>query len=210
MTTPVPDYELALDSVSHSFRGSADLFTDVSYAFERGAMYAIVGPSGSGKSTLLHILSGWLAPSSGVVTRVGFDSLQWVFQNPFGVGKRTAADLVALPLIARGSPRNDAAKWAQRYLGDMGLARSAHKQFRSLSGGEAQRVMLARALAARPDLLLIDEPTAQLDFETTAAVNRVIANASTNESIVIVATHDSDTKSKCDFVLDLGDYHAHR
>jgi ABC-type lipoprotein export system ATPase subunit len=209
MITPVPDHELSLDSVSHSFRGSGNLFTDVCYVFERGAMYAIVGPSGSGKSTLLHILSGWLTPTSGVVTRVGFESLQWVFQNPFGVGKRTAIDLVALPLIARGLTRNEAAEWAQRYLANMGLARSVHKQFRSLSGGEAQRVMLARALAARPDLLLIDEPTAQLDHATTAAVNRVIANASTDESIVIVATHDAETRSKCDFVLDLGEYHAH-
>jgi len=80
------------------------------------------------------------------------------------------------------------------------------RQFRHLSGGEAQRLMLARAAASSPDLLLVDEPTAQLDRATAHVVNAVLSNVASSRTIVIVATHDEETRDACDVNLDLAQY----
>jgi len=199
---------LRLRGLSHSFAGSPPLFENLDWDFRAGEICAVVGPSGTGKSTLLNLIAGWLKPTSGSVRAEGLVDLQWVFQNPYGVARRTAIDHVVLPLLADGKKRTEAMAEAQRLLAEMKLYHLADTRFRDLSGGEAQRLMLARALAAGPDLLLIDEPTAQLDRATTATVNDVISRACTPTSVVIVATHDQDTREKCDVVLDLGDFRA--
>lgn len=99
-------------------------------------------------------------------------------------------------------PAADAA--ARATLERFGLASSADKPFRSLSGGEAQRLMLARGLAAEPDLLLVDEPTAQLDARTAMDVNEALLAASSPMTIVVVATHDARTRDACTRHIDLG------
>lgn len=127
-----------------------------------------------------------------------------MFQNPHGVAGRTAVDHVALPLLARGALHPEARRRARAGLERVGLAHVADAPFRDLSGGEAQRLMLARGLASKPDLLLVDEPTAQLDARTSVSVNEAIASVATEGTIVVVATHDAQTRDACTAVIDLG------
>ncbi|NEB06769.1 ATP-binding cassette domain-containing protein, partial [Streptomyces sp. SID13726] len=150
-------------------------------------------------------LAGWVAPRSGTIERVGVERTGWVFQNPHGVARRAALDHVVLPLLARGARRRDAETEALDVLDRFALAPVAGRPFRALSGGEAQRLMLARAVALAPDLLLVDEPTAQLDLATAATVNDVLAGIAQQSSIVVVATHDPHTRDACTRVVDLAD-----
>jgi lipoprotein-releasing system ATP-binding protein len=195
---------VTLDGVGHAWPGREPLFTGISRSFEPGRVCALVGPSGSGKSTLLSILAGMLVPSSGTIRRPLTARITWVFQNPHGVARRNALDHVALPLLARGVARSEADAEARTLLVRFGLDRRADARFAELSGGEAQRLMLARGMAAAPDLLLVDEPTAQLDRATAAEVNATIGGLARSGIAVVVATHDADTRAACDDVLDLG------
>jgi ABC-type lipoprotein export system ATPase subunit len=131
-------------------------------------------------------------------------SVAWVFQNPHGVPRRTALDHVALPCLVRGATHGAARDEARRYLERVGLQHVARAPFATLSGGEAQRLMLARGLASRPGLLLVDEPTAQLDHRTAGEVNAAIAEIAESGCIVVVATHDERTRDACTDVIDLG------
>ena len=160
-----------LTNVGHKFAATPWLFRHLSARCENGALTAIIGPSGSGKSTLLSLIAGWDTPTEGTITvpcPVDAQSprIAWVFQNPFGVRARSAIDHVALPLLARGMSRAQADVEASRLLDAFNLAHLATRPFRDLSGGESQRVLLARGLACAPTLLLVDEPTAQLDQST--------------------------------------------
>ena len=194
---------LALESVGHRFEGAEHLFRGLSLVLVAGRVYALTGPSGSGKSTLLSILAGWMRPSEGAVTRDAAARVSWVFQNPHGVAARTALDHVALPLLARGLRRPEAELAARELLGRFGLARLHGRPFASLSGGEAQRLMLARGIAAVPDLLLVDEPTAQLDRRTAETVNDSLVALRSPGTIVVIATHDPSTRDRCTDLIDL-------
>ncbi|GAA3590114.1 ATP-binding cassette domain-containing protein [Klugiella xanthotipulae] len=198
--------QINLTDVSHSFSGQPQLFTHVTFSICSGEMVAIVGPSGSGKSTLLSILAGWQKPSEGEVLRSGIESISWVFQNPHGVAQRSALDHVSLPLLARGLGRSEADTEARRILEIFGLLELSHRPFSSLSGGEAQRLMLSRAVAKKPSVLLVDEPTAQLDMASAKTVNAVLSSLSGIDSIVVVATHDFHTRDACSRVIDLNDF----
>ena len=193
-------------SLGHGFPGGTRLFGGVSFTFTRGDIVAICGPSGSGKSTLLSILAGWEHPLEGTVNRNGITSTGWVFQNPHGVAARTAQDHVAFPLLAKGHSRREADIQAQKVLGNFGLSDVAHQPFRELSGGEAQRLMLARAVCIAPDLLLVDEPTAQLDQTTARTVNSTLQRIADGGSIVLIATHDHGTRDACAYTIDLADH----
>ncbi len=194
---------IELVALGHRFPGSPPLFDDLSETLEPGEVYSLTGPSGSGKSTLLAILAGWIRPSSGEVRRTGVEDVGWVFQNPFGVPGRTAADHVALAYLARGHRPSDADAAARVTLERFGLSDSADRPFRALSGGEAQRLMLARGLAAEPNLLLVDEPTAQLDARTATDVNDALLAAASPTTIAVVATHDARTRAACTRHIDL-------
>ena len=135
------------------------------------------------------------------VERVG-----WVFQNPYGVPGRTALDHVVFPLLAKGLRRREAEPQALEAMGLFDLEYAADRRFSELSGGEAQRLMLARAVCSRPDMLLVDEPTAQLDTRTAHSVSHVLGNLAGQGMIVLVATHDPDTRDACGRVIDLADY----
>ena len=197
-------------NVSHSFAGTSRLFVDLNLAITPGEVVGIVGPSGSGKSTLLSIIAGWESPVSGSVERDGIERVGWVFQNPHGVARRTALDHVVLPLLARGYARRAAVESAVEIMHRFNLVSAAERRFSALSGGEAQRLMLARAVASGPDLLLVDEPTAQLDWATAATVNRVLGAVGSEDTIVIVATHDPQTQLACSRVVDLTDFQTPR
>jgi ABC-type lipoprotein export system ATPase subunit len=195
---------LTMEGLGHSFHPPRMLFTALDATIEAGEMVAVTGPSGAGKSTFLSLVAGWLDPSEGTISRQGVDKTSWVFQNPHGVPGRTALDHVTLPLLAAGLRRAEADGRGQGIMAQFGLTELADQPFRHLSGGESQRLMLARAVATNPDLLLVDEPTAQLDRSTAATVNAVLTNLVSKDKIVLIATHDPDTRAACARVLDLG------
>ncbi|MEU0488108.1 ATP-binding cassette domain-containing protein [Nocardiopsis sp. NPDC006139] len=189
--------------LGHRFGDNPMLFEDLSFTLAPGHITGLCGPSGCGKSTLLSILAGWVAPTAGSVDPVGVERTGWVFQNPYGVPGRTALDHVVLPLLARGRRREEAEEHARRVLGDFRLDAVADRPFRRLSGGEAQRLMLARAVCSAPDLLLVDEPTAQLDLRTAETVNATLGAIARTDTIVVIATHDPRTRDACTHVIDL-------
>jgi lipoprotein-releasing system ATP-binding protein len=196
---------LRAESLSHGFKDAPLLFRDLSFVVEPGEILGICGPSGSGKSTLLSIFAGWEKPRHGTTTKENIDTVNWVFQNPHGVARRKARDHVVFPLLAAGQDRLTAVEDAMPVLESFGLTDIADRDFRELSGGEAQRLMLARAVATAPDLLLVDEPTAQLDVQTSATVNETLGAVAQNGAIVLIATHDPGTRAACTRVIDLAD-----
>ncbi|RDV44358.1 ABC transporter ATP-binding protein [Leifsonia sp. ku-ls] len=191
---------VTLVEVSHSF--GRPLFDPVSHTFAAGRVTGIVGPSGCGKSTLLGIVAGMIRPTSGRVERT-VARCAWVFQNPHGVAPRRVLDHVSLPILARGAGRRQADARARALLRNFGLEERAEATFGALSGGEAQRLMLARAVASQPDLLLVDEPTAQLDRAMAAHVNVTLGHLASGGAAVVIATHDPATRDACDEVIDL-------
>lgn len=194
---------LTTHGLGHRFGDSPWLFRGLQLALRPGLVYGLTGPSGSGKSTLLGILAGWIDAVEGTVSRDGVGKIGWVFQSPHGVARRTAADHVALPLLARGESPATADQQALDHLATFGLADKARSTFGQLSGGEAQRLMLARAIAAEPSLLLVDEPTAQLDPATAHSVAEVIVGLAGPATIVVVATHDRVVQDACTAQLTL-------
>jgi ABC-type lipoprotein export system ATPase subunit len=193
-------------ALSHGFPGTGELFSGLDLELVAGDLVAITGPSGSGKSTLLSLLARWETPLRGRVVWEGVESVGWVFQNPHGVSNRLAIDHVALPLVARGASRSEAELEASRIMDRFGLAAVGARPFAALSGGEAQRLMLARAVAKAPSLLLVDEPTAQLDPAAAHTVNTVLGELAMADAIVVVATHDADTAAACGRHVDLRDH----
>jgi putative ABC transport system ATP-binding protein len=189
--------------LSHHFGDNPDLFSHLDFELHPGEVVGLCGPSGSGKSSLLSIVAGWQEPSQGRVQRDHIHRTAWVFQNPHGVARRTAIDHVVLPLLGTGASREEAEDQAVAILSLFGLVSISGRLFRDLSGGEAQRLMLARAVATSPDLLLVDEPTAQLDQHTAATVNATLSNIAHSNAIVVIATHDPVTRAACSRVIDL-------
>jgi len=166
-----------------------------------GARIALTGRSGSGKSTLLHLLAGLDEPSLGTVSwpalgprsalrpgRVGM-----VFQGPSLLPALSVAENVALPLLLAGRSEAEAIAGAGAALARLGLADLSAKLPEEISGGQAQRVAVARALTGAPALLLADEPTGQLDHDNAAAVVDVLDEAARHSGAALVlATHDDE------------------
>jgi len=194
--------------VRFSHDRTASLFSDFNVELRPRLLYGLVGSSGSGKSTLLSLLAGFRQPSAGEVIREGVDRVGWVLQNPVGSPRRTALDLVAQPLLYHGASREHAEQEARQLLTAFKLDNVADREFRLLSGGEAQRLAFARAAASNVDALLLDEPTAQLDPSTAESVRHVIRQLVSDDRIVVLATHDQALSAACDVVIDLGAYRA--
>lgn len=197
---------MRLTAVGHRFGEGPWLFRDLTTQLDPGHVYALTGPSGSGKSTLLGILASWIAPAEGSVIHDGDHHTTWVAQHPHGAARRAVIDHVELPLLAQGLSVSDARARATELLDRFRLATHADHPFSALSGGEAQRLMLARGIAAQPALLLVDEPTAQLDRRTAATVDAVIGELANEGTVVVVATHDAQTRDACTDRLDLDDH----
>ncbi|MBN9141999.1 MAG: ATP-binding cassette domain-containing protein [Micrococcales bacterium] len=183
--------------------GSPPLFSELSFRADAGELMAVTGPSGSGKSTLLSLLGGWLTPTAGELIIENVDRLALVPQNPHGVAGRSALDHVALPLVARGVRRGEADARAREHLALLRLSGAAERPYRMLSGGERQRMLLARALAGEPGLLLVDEPTAQLDATSAREVCDALGELGGAGVIVVVATHDPRVVEVCTTVVDV-------
>jgi ABC-type lipoprotein export system ATPase subunit len=183
-----------------------EVFNDLSVRFAAGRLSAVTGPSGSGKSTLLHLLAGLDLPTAGEVVVAGTPISQLdataraelrrsriglVTQGTDLVPFLGAQESIELALALRGVERRDATERAERSLADVGLAELAGQRVSRLSMGERQRVALARALAARPALLLADEPTARLDEANARAVGALFAQlAAQTGAAIVCATHD--------------------
>ena len=172
-----------------------------------GEMLYIVGPSGSGKTTLLSVLSGILRPNEGNVVVDGSDiwrlasdkladfrlhKIGFVFQDFHLFPRLTTAENVAIPLILKRVPWNDAMAEAIKYLDVVGLKARADVPPVKLSGGEQQRVAIARAIAGQPDVLIMDEPTASLDGDTGHAIVGFVKQHLLNERrCILIVTHDN-------------------
>jgi ABC-type lipoprotein export system ATPase subunit len=197
---------IALTGVGHAFAGQPPLFRGITATLASGDVVALTGPSGSGKSTLLSIMANWLVSTEGTVDVPAGIVTVWVFQNPHGVARRTALDHVVLPILARGARRAHAEGQARRLLAAFDLEEVAGRPFAALSGGEGQRLMLARAVARQAGLILVDEPTAQLDHTSADSVIGVLRSMAGRGAVVVVATHDPRVRDACTRVLDLTEH----
>jgi len=194
---------------------------DFSFAAHFGEIIYIVGPSGSGKTTLLSMISGILRPSAGTVTVEGTDiwtlsedaiaefrlnKIGFVFQDYHLFPRLTTAENVAIPLILRKREWNGALKDALDNLEIVGLKNRAALLPVKLSGGEQQRVAIARALVGRPDILILDEPTASLDGDTGQAIIQFIkTNVLTEARCIVIVTHDARIFGFADRILRMED-----
>ncbi|GAA1560518.1 ATP-binding cassette domain-containing protein [Kribbella hippodromi] len=168
---------------------------------EPGARIAITGSSGSGKSTLLHLLAGLETPTGGVVDWPELTDrardIAVVFQGPSLLPALTVAENAALAAILTGTSEAEADERAAAALTTVGIASLANQLADTLSGGQAQRTAIARALALRPRLLLADEPTGQLDTETGSHVlDALLAAADETGAALVVTTHDPAVASR--------------
>ena len=200
--------------------GAEHVFHDLTLALSARELSAVTGPSGSGKSTLLHLLAGLDLPSAGEVLVLGTPVSQLdatgrarlrrehigvVTQGTDLVPFLTAQESVELTLTMRGVTRGDAAARATATLAAVGLDELSRQRVARLSMGERQRVAVARALAARPQLLLADEPTARLDEANARAVGELFVGLARSAGTAIVcATHDPLLIEQADEMLRLG------
>jgi len=201
--------------------GDADLmlFENLSFQIWQGEMLAIVGQSGAGKSTLLHILGALDRPSAGTVYCAHSEvnaltesaaaefrnrEIGFVWQFHYLLPEFTALENVAMPLLTRGQDLPAAKEEASRWLREVGLEARGHHRSGELSGGEQQRLSLARALITRPKLLLADEPTGDLDGRTAEAVFELIARLHREHQLTsLIATHNVAFARRCHRVLRL-------
>ncbi len=200
-------------------RGRLVLFDKLSFDVPEGQMLAIVGQSGAGKSTLLHILGALDTPSEGDVffTSISLRSLRsreaasfrnrevgYVWQFHYLLPEFTALENVAMPLLARGETKAEALKSAERWLNEVELGDRMGHRAGELSGGEQQRVSLARALVTRPRVLLADEPTGDLDGQTADMVFSLIERLHATHGLTsVIVTHNTALARRCDRILRL-------
>lgn len=183
---------LIAGSLAHHF-GDRRLFVDVSITAEPGRMYVVHGPSGCGKSTLLAILGGLLRPSAGSVVRTppALAAIAWVLQGMDGLAARSTLDNAMMFAAVDGTTLVQARRAAADALGSVGLTDRPEARARSLSGGENQRLCVARALACDRPIVLADEPTSQLDRHNATRVMAALNDAALRRTVLVV-THDLD------------------
>jgi lipoprotein-releasing system ATP-binding protein len=184
-----------------------------------GEVVAIIGESGSGKSTLLHLLGGLDQPTSGEVTlggiqlrrltedelsRIRNERVGFVFQFHHLLREFSAEENVMMPQLIAGKPEREARSRARELLADVGLARRLEHKPSQLSGGEQQRVAVARALANDPLVLLADEPSGNLDPGTSEHLHDLLFDVSArHRSAMVIVTHDMNLAARADRMLEL-------
>ncbi|MGQ4557348.1 ATP-binding cassette domain-containing protein [Halobellus sp. GM3] len=221
----------AVDISREYTRGDANIFgrgtapsvqalDGVSLSVRPGEVVGIAGPSGSGKSTLLHLLAALDIPSSGTVslngtatdqygvrgrTKLRLEHVGIVFQRFHLLSSLTARSNVALPLVELGWPKADRRERAVELLEEVGLdTRTTHRPG-ELSGGEQQRIAIARSLSTEPALVVADEPTGELDSQASTRVLELLRRITAEDRAVVLASHDQQAIDACDRVLYLQD-----
>lgn len=209
-------------NLSKTYRNAevpVDVFTDLDMEVEKGEMVAIVGPSGIGKSTLLHLLGGLDRPDGGtirvaerVLTEMSSDEMArfrnrnvgFVFQFHHLLPEFTATENVAMPGWIGRIDRDEALQTATNLLAELGLAGRGHHFPNQLSGGEQQRVAIARALLPDPVLFLADEPTGNLDLETSEKVFALMRECHLKRQLTsVIVTHNRELAARCDRVIEM-------
>ncbi len=193
MRAPASDLPIVLQEASVSV-GPLTILDRISLSLEPGAPTVLIGPNGSGKTTLIRVAMGLCYPTSGSITWGGRaqshgERRAMVFQRPIML-RRTVAANVAFALSAAGMTRNQRSARVADLLRSVGLKGLAIRSARRLSGGEQQRLALARALARDPEILFLDEPTASLDPTATKAVEDIVRSIASCGIKVVMATHD--------------------
>ena len=198
---------------------SVDALRGVSLEIPKGQFAAVMGPSGSGKSTLMHILAGLDQPTSGTVTIAGQDIAElsdngltllrrqhigFIFQFFNLLPMLTAEENILLPLRLAGEQVDGA--WANEIIDKVGLGDRRRHRPAELSGGQQQRVAIARALASRPTVMFADEPTGNLDSQTSAEILVLLRDmVTTYGQTTVMVTHDANAAAMADRVLFLAD-----
>ncbi|HKV35592.1 MAG TPA: ABC transporter ATP-binding protein [Pyrinomonadaceae bacterium] len=186
-----------------------EVLRGVTFTVNAGECVAITGASGSGKSTLLHLVGGLDEPDHGSLTAFGRERIGFVFQFHYLLPDLTALENVALPLLIKRS--TNAFQQAEKLLNDTGLTHRLDHPIAHLSGGEQQRVAVARALITDPDLILADEPTGNLDAAISEEIGRSLVNYVRERSkMALIATHSPSLAQLCDYSLCLEEGRLHR
>lgn len=209
---------IRVKGLTFSYRRGQPILEDVDSAFESSRICALTGPSGRGKSTLLYLLGMLLAPDGGTIEIDGRDvvslsdaerswlrahRLGFVFQDAALDTTRTVMDNVIEGALYTGMPRRRARHRAHALLHRFDVDLRADHRPGQVSGGQAQRVALCRALLNDPDVVLADEPTGNLDADSAARVLDAFRDVADDGATVIVATHDPGVVARCDHVLTL-------
>ena len=213
---------LVVHDLCKSYRSGTeriDVLIGLSLLLEKGQMIAITGVSGSGKSTLLHVLGGMDRPDKGSIRIAGREMLDlgphelsnlrnktlgFVFQFHHLLPEFSAAENVMMPLLIRGVAPPEARRVAQAALEDVGLGARAHHRPGELSGGEQQRAAIARSLVGRPQLLLADEPTGNLDPHTGDSIGMLLHELHVRHNLSsILVTHNEKLARICSRVYRL-------
>lgn len=215
---------IRVEGVTKQYRqGAVDVtaLRDVSLSIERGEFVSIMGPSGSGKSTLLNLLGALDQPTRGEVwidgqairtmsdddrTRLRRERIGFVFQFFNLLPTLSAVENVSLPALLAGRPRSEVFPRARSLLERVGLGHRFDHRSVELSGGEMQRVAVARALVLDPPVLLADEPTGNLDSKAGTEILRLLQNASRELArTVVMVTHDARAATHGDTIIELKD-----
>ena len=184
---------------------SIKVLKDISFNFESGKIYSIMGPSGSGKSTLLNILSLIETPTSGLIeinknkikpnNKVENDTIRAkkigiIYQDKNLLSDFTALENVYLPNLLISREKKNSIQLAKKLIKKLGMLNRLNHYPSELSGGENQRIAIARALINEPDIILADEPTGSLDFENAEIIFKILFNLKSKNRIIIFATHN--------------------
>lgn len=211
---------LTLENVTYTYKNALrSAVSGITYAFDEGKVYAVVGPSGSGKSTLLSLLAGLDLPTEGKVAfdgdsldeldldRYRRESISMIFQAFHLFPLLTVMENVCFPMELCGITPKDAKPRAANLLEGVGITKEQMNRFPSkLSGGEQQRVAIARSLASNAKIILGDEPTGNLDSANTQNIIEILCSLAHEKGYcVIIVTHDSEVAEAADVALRMRD-----
>lgn len=206
-----------MEDVGYSYDSKKYVIKNCNLSFERGKVYAIIGKSGAGKTTLLSMLSGLTRPTKGQITYNDKDITKInqydyrskcvgvIFQSYNLIPYLTAEENVVLSMDISGKKITEKKKKAQTLLSNVGIRdEMIDRRILKLSGGEQQRVAIARTLAYEPDVILADEPTGNLDGETQSNIMDIFCNlAHEQEKCIIIVTHSPEVAKKADICYSL-------